>query len=68
MKRPVSRREDIIKLGGASSVEDALKELVEAIRAIDTSYGTSDFLPGDKSRRLWNALKVADAVLESKAE
>ena len=42
------------------AVAEANQELIEAVNAMDTSYQTSDFLPGDKSRRYYNALKAAE--------
>lgn len=46
-----------------SDLFTTLRELTEAVSAIDTSYGTSDFLPRDKSRRYFAALKSAHSAI-----
>lgn len=42
---------------------EALRELSDAASSMDTSYKTSDFLPGEKSRRYFTAIEKARAVL-----
>ena len=44
-------------------IHDATRELLASIAAIDFSYKTSDFLPGDKERRFWAAVKAAKVAL-----
>jgi hypothetical protein len=47
----------------AERLRAALRELHDAVAAMDTSYGTSDFLPGNKSRRFFAALEAAKATI-----
>lgn len=42
---------------------ERLAELKQAAESIDTRYGTSDFLPGDKARRYWAAIDQARALI-----
>lgn len=45
------------------AVAEAARELNSAVAAMDTSYKTSDFLPGTKQRRYFRCLKAStDAV------